>query len=133
MVKLKGREDHEIYFGASANILRLAGELRKNQTHAEKILWQRLRNRQICGYKFRRQHPINIFIADFYCHEARLIIEVDGSVHDSASQSERDTERDRLLTQFGIRTIRFSNNQVENEIENVLHRIEHIIGHQSIK
>ncbi|MCU0376917.1 MAG: endonuclease domain-containing protein [Bacteroidales bacterium] len=133
MVKLKGKEDHEIYFGASANILRLAGELRKNQTHAEKILWHKLRNRQISGYKFRRQHPINIFIADFYCHEARLVIEVDGPVHNSASQSERDTERDYLMTQFGITTLRFSNKQVENEIENVLQRINHILKHHTFK
>ncbi len=80
MVKLKGPEDHEFYYNTTAGILKLAGELRKNQTPAEKALWQALRKRNLRGHKFRRQHPVGHFIVDFYCHSSKLVIEVDGSI-----------------------------------------------------
>jgi very-short-patch-repair endonuclease len=81
MAILRGKEEHPIYFGVTPEILRLAGELRSSMTPAEKILWSHLRNRKVLGFKFRRQHPVSDFIVDFYCHEARLVIEADGSVH----------------------------------------------------
>ena len=73
--------NENLFFGASPEIHKFARELRRNLTEAEKILWQELRNRKLGGFKFRRQHPINKFVADFYCHEVKLIVELDGSQH----------------------------------------------------
>ncbi|MCS4434570.1 endonuclease domain-containing protein [Aquiflexum gelatinilyticum] len=69
-----------LFYGASPEIFRRARELRKNTTPSENSLWTLLRKKQFEGYKFRRQHPVNKFIADFYCHELRLIIELDGGI-----------------------------------------------------
>lgn len=73
--------EKEMFFGASPKIFQRATELRKNMTEAERILWSALRRKQLSGKRFRRQHPIETFIVDFYCHEARLVIEVDGGIH----------------------------------------------------
>ncbi len=98
----------------------LARELRRRQTPEEKLLWQTLRNRKFQGLKFLRQHPIVFaetyktlfFIADFYCDEARLIIELDGKVHDF--QREYDENRDQILKELGLRVIRFRNEELRN-------------------
>ncbi len=123
MVKIKGREEYPIYFGATPKILGIAYDLRQGMTEAEKLLWSKLRNRQVKGYKFRRQHPINEFVVDFFCYEARLIIELDGKVHDNEFQSERDKERTIILQKMGLHEIRFRNEEVINNIENVLLKI----------
>jgi very-short-patch-repair endonuclease len=81
MVRLNDSFEYDFYFGASATTKALAAELRKNMTDAEKVLWQQLRNRKLGDLKFRRQHPVGIFILDFYCHEKKLAIEVDGGIH----------------------------------------------------
>lgn len=78
-------------------LIQLARELRRRQTPAEQLLWQLLRNRQLGGFKFRRQHPIGTFIADFFCDDARLIIEVDGAVHQEATQQQLDHQREEIL------------------------------------
>lgn len=70
-------------WAAKPDIFSKAKELRKSMTIAEKILWKHLRNNKLNGLKFRRQHPLDIFIADFYCHPKRLIIELDGGIHDT--------------------------------------------------
>ena len=124
MAKLSVGEDDPIYFGAGPELLKLAGELRKNMTPAEKILWQKLRNKKVKGYRFRRQHPINKFIADFFCYEAMLVIEVDGEIHTQARQSERDHERTQMLKELGIQELRFSNQEVYENIEKVIKIIE---------
>jgi very-short-patch-repair endonuclease len=93
MSKIKGEEDFAIYFGAKPELFRLAGELRHSMTPAEKLLWEQLRERKMMGYRFRRQHPFNIVILDFFCYKLLLSIEVDGSVHSDPSQKERDKER----------------------------------------
>ena len=123
MVKIKGAEDYPFYFGATARTLQLAGDLRRGMTQTERILWKRLRNRQVNGLRFRRQHPVNEFIVDFFCYEAMLAIEVDGSVHLDTMQAERDEERTCILRQMGIRVIRFTNQEVESEIESVISSI----------
>jgi very-short-patch-repair endonuclease len=79
----------------SASVQQAAKDLRKDMTPAEKILWQRLAERQPGGFKFRRQHPLGRFIADFYCAEARLVVEIDGGIHNA--QSEQDEQRTQLL------------------------------------
>jgi very-short-patch-repair endonuclease len=95
-----------------------ARELRQEMTTAEAKLWERLRNRQMGGFKFRRQHPLGAFIADFYCASCRLVIEIDGEVHES--QKEQDEFRTYQFEQFGYRVIRFNNREVEQNINHVL-------------
>jgi very-short-patch-repair endonuclease len=91
--------------------------LRVNQTDAETVLWNRIRNRQIDGHKFARQVPISGFICDFVCRELNLIVEVDGGQH---SESTADAVRDRRLTEQGYKVLRFWNNDVLGNIEGVL-------------
>jgi len=98
-----------------------ARDMRQNPTAAEDALWQRLRNRQVMDAKFRRQHAIEQFIVDFVCMEARLIIEVDGAIHDK--QQEEDAKRDAILNASGFRVLRFSNEQVLSDIDVVLSAI----------
>ena len=94
-----------------------ARELRKNQTDAERTLWNHLRDRRFEGYKFRRQRPVGRYIVDLTCLEERLIIEVDGGQH--SVQELYDSERDEWLKSQGYRVLRFWNNQVLNDIEAV--------------
>ncbi|WP_071782726.1 Eco57I restriction-modification methylase domain-containing protein [Planktothrix agardhii] len=98
-----------------------AKELRQQQTPAEKVLWECLRDRRFCDAKFRRQHNIDRFIADFYCHSAKLVIELDGSVHNS--QVDQDQERDAWMRSQGLTVLRFRNQEVFDGLERVLLRI----------
>ena len=123
MAKLSGGEAYPIYFGAKPGLFRIAADLRHSLTQSERLLWDKLRNRKLLGFKFRRQHPFNEIILDFYCHEARLSIEVDGNVHDDLYQKERDKERTFILNSFGIKELRFSNQEIENHYEKVLEKI----------
>jgi len=109
----------------SRDLLEMARELRQHQTTAEEYLWQLLRNRQLGGFKFRRQHPIEEgFILDFYCHEAKMVIEVDGSVHWSSEQQEHDRNRTLgLEDQYDIKVLRFSNYEVLHRTRYVLFKI----------
>jgi predicted helicase len=104
-------------------LLRAARELRRKATDAEKYLWSLLRNRQLAGYKFRRQHPLGRFVLDFYCHEAKLCVELDGGQHAEPAQADYDRERTVWLNREGIRVIRFWNTDVFNNIEGVLQSI----------
>lgn len=92
--------------------------LRHNLTDAEKFLWQRMRNRELSGFKFRRQHPIGPYIVDFVCIEKRIIIEVDGGQH--AENTELDTQRSKYLQERGNRILRFWDNEVLKEGTTVL-------------
>src|SRR4051812_15603413 len=85
----------------------LAREMRREPTGAENHLWQRIRKQQVLGFKFRRQHTIDRFIVDFFCTEARLVIEVDGIIHDD--QQEADQLRTEFLENLGLRVLRFTN------------------------
>ncbi|QYK50161.1 MAG: endonuclease domain-containing protein [Anaerolineales bacterium] len=98
-----------------------ARELRKQPTKAEAMLWDALRNRQLEGHKFRRQYSIDHYIVDFCCPEHKLVIEVDGEVH--IGQEEYDQARTQTLNDFGFRVIRFSNQQVLQQLDRVLHAI----------
>lgn len=97
---------------------KLAIDLRKCSTKSEAILWKHLRCRQLDGYKFRRQHPFGPFILDFFCAEKRLVIEIDGPVHEQ--QRERDQERQTLIEGTGYTVLRFSADQVEKDITTVI-------------
>ncbi|MCX6082046.1 MAG: endonuclease domain-containing protein [Chloroflexi bacterium] len=98
-------------------------ELRQKATDAEVLLWELLRNRQLADYKFRRQHPLGGYILDFYCHEAHLAVELDGSVHNEAQQHEHDIQRTQFLNEQGITVIRFWNHEVLEQASNVLQKI----------
>lgn len=95
-----------------------AKSLRATQTRAEKILWNHLRAGRLSGYKFRRQWPIDRYIADFCCTKKKIIIEVDGNSH--TFRIEYDTERDNRLHQLGYTILRFDNNMIEQSIDKVL-------------
>jgi len=99
-----------------------ARKLRRNPTEAEKRLWAHLRNRQVDGFRFRRQAPIGKYVVDFICHEAKLILELDGGQH--AFQSDSDATRARWLEDEGYRVIRFWNNEVLENTDGVLERIQ---------
>jgi very-short-patch-repair endonuclease len=124
MLISKRIKEQSLFLGASPNIFQKARSLRKRMTKAEKTLWVHLRRKTVNGKRFRRQHPIDQFIADFYCHEAKLVIEVDGGIHMSKNQKERDEMRTFELQSKGINVIRFTNDEVLFDIDNVIKRIE---------
>ncbi len=104
-----------------------AQEMRHDPTPAEDCLWQRIRNRQIQGAKFRRQHTIEGFIVDFVCIEARLVIEVEGHIHNNIDQLMRDLERQAMLETKGFRVVQFSNHAVLHATDAVLQVINAIL------
>ena len=112
-----------MHFGASKTIFQYAEILRNNMTYAEKIIWERLCNKQL-GVRIRRQHPIWIYIADYYCHELKLVIEIDGGIHLKKENREYDIDREVTLNEFGIEIIRFSNDQIIKEIDIVIEKIK---------
>ena len=116
----------KMFYGASPLIHARARELRKRMTEAEKLLWKRIRNRQIKNIKFRRQHPIDIFIADFYSHEIKLVIELDGGIHNKPENIEKDKIRTTHLELLGVKVIRFTNKEVFQNIEAVIAKIEYL-------
>jgi len=101
-----------------------ARKLRREATPAERILWECLRGKKLNGWKFRRQQPIDGFIADFYCPESGLVIELDGSVH--ANQIEADRERDDILKRRELHILRFPNWRVDRELQKVLAEINSV-------
>jgi type I restriction enzyme R subunit len=107
-----------------SGLVKRARELRKNETQAEDLLWQLLRNRQFLGLKFRRQHQIGDFIVDFYCAEHRLIIEADGSIHNTKEKQKHDEQRDKILEGQGFTVLHISNEIILNDPESAL---EHIV------
>jgi very-short-patch-repair endonuclease len=116
-----------MYYGADSNTLGAAHILRRNMTKAEAVLWKKLKDRKLIHTIFRRQHPINIFIVDFYCHEYRLVIEVDGDIHIDEIAKQYDSIRTDVLNNFGLKVIRFSNNQILYRIDSVITRIRQVI------
>ena len=117
----KGRQYRGGY--QSSRLKERARELRKKQTSAEELLWVLIRNRQLHGFKFRRQHQFGDYVADFYCHEAQLVIECDGSVHEDNEQWHHDQNRDAYMIAQGLRVVRFSNAAILNDPESVLDEI----------
>ncbi|MGY2752646.1 very-short-patch-repair endonuclease/type I restriction-modification system DNA methylase subunit [Thermostichus sp. MS-CIW-21] len=108
---------------ASRELIARARQLRREATTAESLLWELLRDRRLLGRKFRRQHPIGQFIADFFCDDARLIIEIDGAVHREPTQQERDRLREEILREHGFAILRFTNEQIFDHTEQVLQEI----------
>ena len=110
------------------DLVHLARELRQRQTPAEEILWQLLRGRKILGLKFRRQQQLGPFIADFYCHDARLVIELDGGVHEIQEQAARDENRDFYLRENRLQVLRLANDRILEDPESVIRTIAHATG-----
>ena len=114
---------------ANSLIIETARALRRKNTRCESILWQKLRNKKLNGAKFHRQHAIKFiidrhkrfFVADFYCPEHKLVIEIDGKIHER--QKEYDELRTYIINTIGIKVIRFKNVEVENNFENVVSKI----------
>ncbi len=113
-----------MFYGAPPHIFEKARELRKNMTEAEEILWKYLKKKQLDNCKFRRQHPISEFVADFYCHSTKLVIEVDGGSHNLKERKFADSERTRIMNTFGIKVLRFYNSQVINNVDEVVEIIK---------
>jgi very-short-patch-repair endonuclease len=111
--------------------LALSRRLRRDSTDAERRLWSRLRDRRLGGLKFRRQFPVDRYVMDFYCNEARLGIELDGGQHFTDQGLARDRERSRVLGAAGIRVVRFTDSEVLNQIDDVLAAILRVIGPES--
>ena len=113
---------HDMHFGATKTIFQYAELSRKNLTETEKIVWEKLCKKQL-GVKIRRQHPIWKYVADYYCHEIKLVIEIDGGIHLRRENKECDINREVTLKEFGIEIIRFTNDEIINDIDNVIGQI----------
>lgn len=124
MARLKDSVERTMFYNASPLIFERSKILRNNLTNAEKILWSILSSKQMLGLHFRRQHPINRFISDFYCHSIKLVIEVDGGIHQNKERKEYDIGRNAEIEKWGIKILRFSNDQVLSDIDSVKIRIE---------
>ena len=113
-----------MFYYAKPIIFERAKAMRNDMTQAEKAAWGLLSSKKMLRYRFKAQHPIDIFIADFYCHELKLVIEIDGGIHRSKEQKAYDIGREAELERFDITEIRFTNDEVENDIERVRKEIE---------
>jgi len=118
--------EKKMFYGASNLLFGKARELRKNMTDAEMILWEYLRQHPM-GMKFRRQHPLGIYIADFYCHKLKLVIEVDGKIHDSDAVIIEDEKRQNQLELDGLKVVRFRNEEILKKSEIVFENINLLI------
>ena len=110
-----------MFYGARPETFEFAKKLRIQPTQAETILWEKLRNKQL-GVHFRPQHSISCFIADFYCHPSKIVIEIDGEFHNY--QKEYDINRESEIEQFGIKVIRFTNEEVYKNVNKVVEEIK---------
>jgi len=103
--------------------VKFARGLRKSQTSAETLLWEQLRNRKLLGFKFRRQHQFGDYVADFYCREAQLVVECDGSAHRGNEPWHHDRNRDIYMNNLGLRVLRFKNEAVLKDTHRILSQI----------
>ena len=111
----------------SSNLKSLARNLRNDSTLGEVILWGYLRGKQMMGYDFHRQKPLLKYIVDFYCAELELIIEIDGNSHECNEQQLKDDEKEKELSLYNLKTIRFHESEIKHDIDNVLRTIQFYI------
>jgi len=122
---------HDMFLGDDGYLFEKARQLRGHETEAEKLLWSKLCKKQL-EVKFRRQHPIYTYVVDFYCHSHRLIIEVDGPIHETMEAKFNDSVRSEAFREFNIEILRFTNNEVLSDIEAVIQQIRiHLSKHTS--
>lgn len=115
-----------MHYGAPKEIFQIAERLRRDMTETEKLIWEKVSKNQL-GVRIRRQHPIWKFIADFYCHELKLVIEIDGKIHVQPENKAYDISRDIILRDFKIEIIRFTNDEVINNTDRVVQEIKRTI------
>lgn len=125
-----GGGEGSMFYGAHPIIFEFAKRLRNNLTPSEMILWGKLKE---CfpKFKFRRQHPVFLYIADFYCHKEKLIIEIDGSIHQLAEVKAKDEIKQKDLEDLGIRVLRFSTDEILYHIDTVTHTIASFLKYKS--
>jgi len=116
-----------MHAGAIKPLYQRARELRNNSTHAEQVLWGYLKTKPF-GLKFRRQHPYSIYILDFYCHALKLVIEVDGKIHEQEEVKLNDKIRQELIEKDGMKFLRFPNEEILKSLEVVIKKIEDFIS-----
>jgi len=124
---------NHLHIAADDKTMKNARHLRKTLTEAEIVLWDQLKSRKLAGLKFRRQHPLHFYVADFYCHEQKLVIEVDGGIHSTKDQVEHDENRTAELERFDIRVIRFTNKQIIDSMDDVLKTISDFVINQLLQ
>jgi very-short-patch-repair endonuclease len=117
------KDKRQMFHGATPGIFENARLLRDKQTKYEKMLWEELKSNKILGLRFKAQHPIDVFVADFYCHKLRLVIEIDGEYHLAKQQSIYDSARTDRLGGHGVTVLRFTNSEVEKDRKGVVDRI----------
>lgn len=113
-----------MFYGATPSIFEKTKMLRQNMTKQESTLWEELRSNKVLGLRFKPQHLINTFIADFYCHKMKLVIEIDGNSHRALNAAEYDEGREVEMQKLGISTLRFTNQQVDDSLGEVVRKIE---------
>ncbi len=119
-------DDVSMFYNAKPHIVDKVKTLRLNMTDAEKMLWERLKKKQIPGLHFRAQHPIDIFIADFYCHKIKLVIEIDGGMHKAADRNLYDIGQTNEMEEYGIKVIRFTNEEIFSSLDEVEKEIKRV-------
>ncbi|WP_231507394.1 MULTISPECIES: endonuclease domain-containing protein [unclassified Flavobacterium] len=124
----KTLQSENMWKGASPKIFSNAKKLRDNATEAEEKLWLAVKNYQIEGFKFRRQHPLSFYVADFYCHALKLVIEIDGGYHLTEEQQLLDEERTKHIEFQGLKVIRFTNEEVLAQLPEVIDKIKAFIA-----
>lgn len=128
IINMQESYNDNLHKDAIGKLYQYGRELRQESTEAEKILWAELRNRKLNGLKFRRQHPLDKVIVDFYCNERKIVVELDGSVHDEKINKDYDEARTAMLAGLNIIVLRFQNDEVVNTIEDVLNKIRDVAG-----
>lgn len=123
--------EKKMFYKANPLIFGRAKELRNQATPAETVLWGYLKTKPF-GYKFRQQHPLGIYIADFFCYKLKLVIEIDGSIHKYEEIKANDERRQKLIESEGIRVIRFTNEEVMKSLETVIANISLALNEQTI-
>lgn len=113
-----------MFYGATPSIFEKAKMLHLSMNKHELILWEELRANKLLGLRFKPQHLINTFIADFYCHKVKLVVEIDGDSHNSLDQAAYDEGRRDEMEKLGIETIRFSNGDIQSRLPEVLRHLE---------
>jgi very-short-patch-repair endonuclease len=115
------------HFNSTSRTKQFAKSLRRPLTPAENRFWFYVKGRKLFGFKFRRQHPVGNFIADFYCHELKLVVEIDGNIHSLNTQKIRDFERDLRMKELGLNVLRFSNEDVFFNAQIIVEEVKKII------
>jgi very-short-patch-repair endonuclease len=126
-------DQDQMFYNASPEIVEKANDLRKNMDLSELKLWEYLKDKKMLNLQFYAQHPMDRFIADFYCHKLKLIIEIDDEIHPSKEQSKYDIEQEAELEKLGVEVIRFKSEDINQNIDHVIENIKIACAQRSLK